>query len=53
MKSHRVFELSFLFRKRWPFFKIRTKTLVEYVDTWPPKPPYPATLDSYRAMEQD
>lgn len=55
MESRKVFELSFLFSKKWPFFQTTTKTLVEYMNEWPPKHDYPPpyTLDSYNIQCQN
>lgn len=55
MTSHKVFEFSLRFSKKWPFIQTSTKTLVEYDNTWPIKSDYPApfTLDSYNIQCQD
>lgn len=55
MESHKVFEFSLLFSKKWPFVRTSTKTLVEYDNTWPITSDFPApyTLDSYNIQCQD
>ena len=55
MTSHKVFEFSLLFSKKWPFIRTSTKTLVEYDNAWPIKSDYPPpfTLDSYNIQCQD
>lgn len=55
MTSHKVFEFSLRFSKKWPFIQTSTKTLVEYDNTWPIKSDYPPpfTLDSYNIQCQD
>ena len=53
MTSWKAYRFSIIFRGKWPWISFDKTTLVEHDNPWPVKPPYPATLDSYHAMEQD
>ena len=53
MTSWKAYRFSITFRGRKPWVSLDKVTLIEHKNDWPPKRPYPATLDSYHAMEQD